>query len=447
MSLFTKIGRYRENYIGLVSSSGLLILAQIGGVASGFLLMLLLARTIDQEGLGRITTGFSLAMLLAVVTTANLEAGNFRFLSAYIKENKIRSATAYMRTGLKLVVGTGLVVWVVSLLVWLFSSSLGIKFPNHIFMGILAAPLFGWLRINSSHMHAKGEVLRALLPRSILRPLILLIVLAVATLAGIQLNSNHVMLTFIGTLAFVALIQNHLNRQAMAPLLEAKNADYSGLKKWIFVGFQTLIPIFFVEYSTDIIIVSSSAVLPENDLAVLGIILRIVGLLSFGVAAVNMAFSPQLAMAFSSSDRAEVNRLLTLGGQLKLWLVLFGYIFLIYQSDFILGIFGPSFKEGKDVLTLLATMPLILVFFGPATFSMTVLDLQKWGILVFAATTIGLVVLVYLLGRAQGLYGVGIAVIIVWFFWNLALYGVVRLKRGYDLSLIGSVVRMIRRSA
>ena len=436
-----------RDFLSLARSSGALVVAQVGGVASGFVLMLLLARTIDQDDLGRITTGFSLAMLLAVITTVNLESGNFRFLSRYLKGQHDRQAVGYIRSGLRLVLGIGSLVWLFAVLAWSISKYLNINIPGHILLAILAAPIFGWLRINSSYMHANGKVLLALIPRSLLRPLILLITVAVATAAGFQLDSNSVMYLFIVTLLLVALLQNQLNRRTMRSLSGIENADFSAFRQWIGVGLQTLIPIFFIEYSTDIIVVLSSLVLAEEDLAVLGIVLRIVGLLSFGVAAVNMAFGPRLAIALGSEEQHEANRLLMLGGHLKLWPALLGYLVLVSQAELILGIFGPGYKSGELSLAIIATMPLVLAFFGPTTFSMTVLGLQKWGIPIFFVSLIGLMALIYILGNAYGINGVAVAVVLVWLFWNAALYGLVRVKRGYDLSLIGVMVRMIRRRA
>lgn len=77
------------------------------------------------------------------------------------------------------------------------------------------------------------------------------------------------------------------------------------------MGLHMTIPIRMIEFPTEII--SSSSRLDE-DIAVLGIVLRVVAYIRVGIFAVNRAISPCLSRALRVGDRDEADHLLWLGG-------------------------------------------------------------------------------------------------------------------------------------
>lgn len=434
----------REWY-ALLRVSGLLVVARVGGLLCGITLTLILARTIDPDSLGEVTKGFALVMVLAVGTTLNIEAGNLRFLTGYLTEECYQKAAGFVSAGRRFVMGTGFVVLLSTLILWTVSLFAGVALvPDYLILSLVAAPIAGWLRVNSSYALASGHVLSSVIPSTFLRPLLLLTVIALATSAGVRFDAGSVMLVFLLTLIAVAALQTALTRKALGALLTSNEPDHSRFSEWLSVGLHMIIPIMMVEFSTEIIILISSSSLSDEEIAVLGIVLRVVGCIRFGIFAVNRAISPRLSGALRVGDRDEVDQLLWLSGHSKFWPALVCLLLLSIWGTEILGFFGPAYKAGSEALIILAIVPVILAFFGPTTMTMPVLDLQRYSAPVFLGALLGLLFLIPAMGALYGLNGVAAAVTVVWFAWNAAIFFLVLTRRGYDLSLLGAVIRKRR---
>ena len=435
----------RRDWYALLRVSGLLVAARLGGLLCGIALTLLLARTIDPDSLGEVTKGFALVMLLAVGTTLNIEAGNLRFLTGYLTEECYQKAAGFVSAGRRFTMGAGLVVMLSALLIWGVSLYLGVALvPDYLILSLVAAPIVGWLRVNSSYALAVGHILSSVMPRTFLRPLLLLAVIAFATSVGVRFDAVSIMFVFLATLIAVAIVQTALTERALGALLIGHDPDYSRFKEWLSVGLHMIVPILMIEFSSEIIILISSSSLSDEEVAVLGIVLRIVACIRFGIFAVNQAISPRLSGALRVGARGEIDQLLWLSGHSKFWPALVCLLLLSIWGTEILGLFGPAYKSGVEALIILAVIPVILAFFGPTTITMPVLDLQRYSAPVFLGALMGLVFLIPPMGALYGLNGVAAAVTVVWFAWNAAIFFVVLTRRGYDLSLLGAVIRKRR---
>ena len=435
----------RRECLALVRISGLLVAARVGGLLCGIGLTLLLARTIDPDSLGKVTKGFALVMLLSVGTTLNIEAGSLRFLRSYLTDACLQQAAGFVSAGHRLVMATGLVVMLSALLVWSISLYSGVSLiPDYFVLSLMAAPIVGWLRVSSNHALAVGHVLSSVIPRTFLRPLLLLAGIGLATSVGVGFDAVSIMIAFLLSLIVVATLQTALTRKAFGSLLIGHDPDYSCFKEWLWVGLHMTVPILMIEFSSEIIIFISSSSLSDGEIAVLGIVLRIVACIQFGIFAVNQAISPRLSGALRVGNRAQIDQLLWVSGHTKFWPALFCFLLLSAWGTEILGFFGPAYTSGSEALIILAFIPVILAFFGPTTMTMAVLDLQRYSAPVFLGGVVGLVFLIPPMGTYYGLSGVASAVTVVWFAWNVAIFFVVRTRRGYDLSLLGVMMRKRR---
>lgn len=435
----------RRDWYALLRVSGLLLAARLAGLLCGVVLMLLLARTIDPDSLGEVTKGFALAMLLAVGSTLNIEAGNLRFLTGYLTEEGYQKAAGFVSAGRRLAMGSGLILMFCALLIWGVSVYLNASLvPDYLILSLVAAPIVGWLRVNASYSLAVGHILSAAMPRTFLRPLFLLALIGFATSIGVSLDAGEIMIMFLVTLAAVAILQTALTRRALGASLAGRDPDYGRLREWLAVGLHMLVPILMIEFSSEVIVLIASASLSNEEVAVLGIVLRIVACIMFGISAVNQAISPRLSGALKLGNRSEIDKLLWLSGHTKFWPAVVCLLLLSTWGADILGVFGPAYKSGSEALLILAVIPVILALFGPTTMTMPVLDLQQYSAPVFLSALLGLLVLIPVMGTFYGVSGVAAAVTIVWFAWNAASFLVVRACRGYDLSLVGAVIRKRR---
>jgi len=424
----------------LIRSSGGLLLFRVVGMLCGLTFTILLARTMDQTAVGQVTAGFSLAMLLAMVTTLNIGAGELRFLVAYLAEKDIRRAAGFVSTGRRIALFTSLLILLPVAGVFA-AHRLGYPTvaPSHLLLSLIAAVILGWLRLNSSLVHAHGHVLLARIPESLLRPAFMLISLAIGLAMGSHFDSTDIMVLFVTNLALVGLIQKITTQNIMSPLYNESMPDYSHIRDWVKVGIQVMIPLLFLQYSLDTIVVLSARVLSPAEVAILGIILRISGFILFAVSAVDMAVGPRLAHEIHTGNNIAANRLLALSGHLKFWPVLIGCGLLAFFGEWVLGIFGEKYQSGVDALRMLTAIPLILAFFGPTTLLVNILKLQAQSLIVFLISIVILALMLVYLGSLYRIEGVVLSMLVTWFFWNIVLYLIIRVKTGYEASMIGAI--------
>lgn len=192
----------------------------------------LLARTIDPQSLSEVTKGLAFAMLLAIVTTVNIEAGNLEFLTGYLTEECCQQDAGFVRSGRRFAMGIGLAVLLSALLIWGFSLFTGVTLaPGHLILSLVAAPIVGWLRVKSSYALALSHVISSVMPSTFVRPLLLLTVIAFATSDGIRVDAVSIMSVFLLTLIVVATLQTALTTKALGAWLTRNEPDYSRFKE------------------------------------------------------------------------------------------------------------------------------------------------------------------------------------------------------------------------
>ncbi|MEE9493925.1 MAG: hypothetical protein V3W04_11170 [Gammaproteobacteria bacterium] len=439
----------RSELTKLFSSSIMLVIIRVGGLVCGFLLMLLLARSMETEAVGQIITGMSVVMLLSILATLNFDAGGLRFLSEYVVREDEKKAASYMLFGFKILFTVGGLITLLSLIVYFLPVNHEKQIlPPYIFYALLSIMVFGWMRLSSSYMHAKGHVIVAQIPRSFLRQAVLLSVVAALVYVKYPLDSELVMRLFYLTLIIVAIYQYTLFRSDISVAGKIIVPDNSDSKQWLEMGFYTLTPVLFLEFSIDMIILLSTTVISQADIAVMAVVMRVAGFLQFGVTAINMAVGPKIASALHKDEHDTVNHLLKISGLLKLLLVFIGLLAFYLLGEWLLSVFGEQYAAGFSALMVFACLPLVITIFGPGVLFLTVLDLKKYLNPVFIISLLLLTLSIVFIGTRQGIVGVAISTVFVWFGWNCALYLVIKKKSGYDISIFGLFKNaMLKRAA
>jgi O-antigen/teichoic acid export membrane protein len=293
--------------------------------------------------------------------------------------------------------------------------------------------MFAWLRVEAANVAAAGAVVRASLPVTLLRPALMLISVMLAYQIIGSISNVHVLVLYGASLLMVVMLSHVLFRSTVAPLRasasEVLPADH---RSWRQVGLDLLIPTLFLELSVDIIVIIAALVLPPADIAALGIVLRIQGMILFGVTSINMIVSPRIAAAHSREDRQTVNQLLFMSTHLKLWPALAAFIIMALLGRWVLGFFGPEYQVHLLPLLILCSTPILMALIGPVVLFVTVLGLEKQARRVFQTSIALLLILVTGLGKLYGLAGVAGAVVIVWCVWQGALHMIVRRNAGYS---------------
>ncbi len=431
-------GEGRRLYLGVAG----VVVSRVGGVFAALVLNLLMAHLMGPEEMGLALMAMSAASVGAVIAAGGLEAGAVRFLPAYLGIGREAAARAYLRL-------TGHGVWliggVVALLAWSAMSVLPASLPDTFMLAVCGAIFLGVVRVQASHCLGFGRPVAANLPVQFLRPGFLMIAVGVAGLIAPPLTTERVMALFVLTLVMVVLVQGGLARSA-ARSLPRGPSDWSPAREWVAVGFQLGLAGLFIGFGRDIAILCAGTVLPPEDVARLGVALRIAGFVKFGMIAVNQAFMPKLSAAMARGDRVAVDHVIALSNHLKLWPMVVAVIAIHVFRQPIMAVFGPDFVAAAPALSVLLLEPVAAAVLGPGS---NVISFGRRKHLVLLVAVVASAVLaggVVVGGYAGGLLGVAWGVVAAWMFWSAVFAILARAELGRGVTVVGTLLAGFRRA-
>lgn len=418
----------RGEKLGLFRDSALIVLARIGGAVSALGFTMLLSRTMGSEGLGHVSVAISLAMVLALFCTSNIEAGGVRFMVRYIADGDWGKTRAFIRFSTRYVLAMSAATLVVVLA---YKRLVNGTWPElHILIGIVAAPLLAQMRLGAGFAMGLSRPVIATLPRTFLRPAVFLA--AVALWIGVTgtIAPLSAMVLFLVTIALVLLGQTIVVRGLLnRALADDSVSDMSDYRTWLKISLTLGLSVMYVEYSVYVAVLAGSLVLEPSQLALLDVALKIMALLKFGVTAINQVFMPKLSRAMAQDDQAALANWLAISGLMKLGVVVVALVAAFLIGRPVLGLFGEEFRAAYSLLLLLLLDPVCIAVFGPAS---NVVSFSKRPYALLPPLAAGLTVLIggtALFGATWGLWGAGLAYVLArvcWLAW-LAGYCIVKL--------------------
>jgi O-antigen/teichoic acid export membrane protein len=420
----------------ILTVSTTLMAARMGGVAANFFFNLLLARLLAPEDVGTVMLIVSTAMLASILTTWNIEAGSIRHLLYAREEGQAQSSAGFVLFSRRLwLLSTPLVV-TAYLTAALLGGSGGTVDNLWIYAaGALAAPIIGWLRLNTRQATVLSRQLAGSIPNLLIRPLLLLALVAACVPAGIDLSRELVLVLFTLTALVAAIVQFMLLRSAFR-FVRTGPHSFAGRKIWLQTGFLLTASLVITEYFQDVTLATAALVLPAADIAKLAIALRLVGFVSFGLAAVSIAVSPRITQALARNDAGELARLLTISAHVKFWSGLLVGGVLVAVAEPVLGLFGPEYVDAAPTLGWLILMPLLIAAIGPNEMLLNITGKQRY---IFRSALGGLgVAMAAIPGFASlfGLQGAAAGAVLGYAVWELMNYANVRRLLKIDASIV-----------
>ena len=169
----------RVELIRLLSGSAMIFGCRVLGAASVFVTQVLLARWMGAEQLGYYVYAFAWSLLLGTVATVGFPASSFRIIGhalALGQEGRIRG---FVRRGTQIIV----IGSVLACLAGFGFLALGGRTAGGLHLAVfvpalLMIPVFALMRWQSSIAYGHAWMVLAVAPENLLRPLILLVVVA-----------------------------------------------------------------------------------------------------------------------------------------------------------------------------------------------------------------------------------------------------------------------------
>lgn len=315
------------------------------GAGIGLVSQILLTRLMSQADVGIVFLGMSSAAILSLLVTVGYPQLALTCLPRYYALGRKNLAAAFhaafWRDGLVALAVVAAVVVAAAI-----ASPLSPGLKTALVFGLLSSPASAFIRINSAAANSLRRFALSYVPDFIYRPALLLIYLVFAWGAGFHLTAIAVLWAFVIGNSMVALGQAliigkhgavpprlHSGLRNLAPLLRRRAG--------------ALVIVAAVSNSfADMVNMIGGVLLPHEDVALLGVCIRLAALIGFITQATQNFILPDLAVALTRGNRAELDTLLLRFNGVALAAIGASLAGTAAVGQYALRIFGPEYVAG-----------------------------------------------------------------------------------------------------
>ena len=319
----------------------------------GFGLSVIFARMLGPEGFGIYSVALSISNLLAMALTLGLPVLVVRQVAIY-KSNKQWSLLQGLllisyQWPLKAMIAIGI------LALPLYYILPG-NYSNTMFFILALSILIAVNQIRAAAMRGLNWVVLADVPELILKPVVMIAMIAISALIGLSANNASwaMSIQVSATLCTFALGAWILKRRLPIEI-STVTVEYDN-KKWLFAGISFFAVAIISAIEGQISLLMLGGIAGAKEAGIFQAAFQLVSPLIFGLLAVNMALQTKLAAAWEGKNIEYSQQIVSEAARLGFVVALIVAIPLIVFADEFLSLFGNSYIE--------ATMALKIIVFG-----------------------------------------------------------------------------------
>lgn len=356
----------------LVRGASATMLARVLGIGCGFAMQVYIARSLGVEAFG--VYSWVLAWLVglrlfAVNGQDGLLLRRLPVLSKAEEWNKLRGLISFST------------LWVLSLSIvmslamWIIAKAVGERLPTGALeafgIGAMIFPIFALSALRQAVLRALRRAWQAELLESTLRPVILIVILAlIAWWANVAPTAS--------TALWAQLIASLVALVAGAMLIvralpdEAFHAGISfEIRSWLLqaLPFLAIAGANAISRQVGTIMLGSLSTIEETG--IYAAMLRITDFLHFGTYTISTIVAPIIAEQYRGKQSAALQKAITLATWMSFAIAFAGALVIVMLGDWLISIYGPGFEAGTGVLLILALSRVLWAAFGFAGFAMT----------------------------------------------------------------------------
>lgn len=421
--------------------------AQVGGNLATLAYTFVFVRLLTPEQFGTVSSLWALSLILVPLAMFNLAPVAIQAVVKARQQGDDALAAGFVQFARRVVLFSAPAVIALFLfLIWIREPGLLSEAPVGIALMALGIIGVAHIQLGAAVGLSLDRPVASQLPRILVRPFVILIVLMVFWVAGWPLTLNMAILIFPASVLVNLLIQLVLLNDALA-LTKGETPRIDTPGHWISTGFLLLPSRIIGENLKNVLIVAASISLTLDEVAVITVALSLIGPLNFALTAAEMAFSAKLARALHAKDRARTNKFLAIGGATKIASIAAFIPIMLFLLEPILGFFGKHYTGASDITVILLGIPVAKALFGRADLVLLVHDQRAWITLLHALTLALLpacAVLTLLLPDADGMRVISIGFFLSFLLGYAGLWWIARVKTGIDASAPGAILNWLR---
>lgn len=315
---------------------------------------------------------------------------------------------------------------------YLFEDTISNVYLLPLFLGAICLPMLALAEVQDGVARSFNWVEVALSPTYLVRPWLILAIMALALWQGFEPNASTALGSAIVAVAMTTIGQLLiLNRKLKGPVKPVRRNLQP--RVWIAVA----LPIFLVEgfftLLTNVDIFVAGLYLPPEEVAVYYAAVKTLALVHFVYFAVKAGAAHRYSQYFSSGDTPRYEAFVRDTVRWTFWPSLAMGIMLLIAGKFLLALFGAEFSQGYPLLFILVLGIIARAAIGPAESVLTMSGQQNVCAVVYGITLLVNVLLNVTLIPIYGLYGAAIATTIAMVFEAAALYSITLRRLGLHM--------------
>jgi len=430
------VPRGLEQRLALGAAASLAI--QVGAVVLGFLLQLLLARTLGAGSYGIFAYAFAWLNIGVLVGTFGLDQASVRYLSGFAASGDHRAFAAFRRYARRLATGIcTILVLTASALLAVTWNRLKPELAVTFAVAIAVLPLTVPLELKAATARALKNIPLADGPRLGLRPALFLLFAGMfAWLAPLQPTAAHMMGLYAAASLFVLITATLLVRSIVPLANQAGSPPAHDTGRWLRSAATLAMAATFslVLGQTDVLLLGTLRNTHEAGLYAAAT--RLATFVPFGLNVALAIGAPVAAEVYARGDRLALQRTAT-------WLATAGLLFALppvlaffVYSQPLLGLFGAEFVAAGRVLQILTVGQTINVASGPVGYLLMMTGHERQA----AAVMGGSALLNFVLNAAfiwqWGMIGAAVATAVSMAVWNLTMLSLVYKHLGVNATVL-----------
>lgn len=398
---------------------------KVAGILLGYVFFLIISRVYGAEYQGIFSLCWTILMLGAVLGRIGLDTAIVRFIASDVAQQQGANSRNIHRKGLALVLIASIVV---CLLFYLFSKQISLLFFDTSLRANLIR-IMGLSVIPMSVMSYNAESLRAFKKIALFSifqngSIYIIILIILFSLSFMNKDLGFLIQTILYSLVFMASISLILfSREEKKHSSLSKNRKPISVNSMLKVAIPMLLTnsLFLIMNWTDIIMIG--IYLPETDVGIYTIAVKIAALNSVALAAVNSIAAPKFAELFSKNDKSGLRRIVKQTTLINSLISLPIFFLIILIPGFLMRLFGAEFEQGISALIILACGQIFNAVSGSTMYILNMTGHEKIGQNILIAGAIINIALNSLLIPEYGISGGAIATLSSTVIWNLlAIY-------------------------
>jgi O-antigen/teichoic acid export membrane protein len=347
---------------------------RVVGTGIAFAMHILLARSLSVSDYGVYAYTVAWLNLLALVSLQGLNTASHRYVAQYQSTGQPILLSTFLRfTTLRVAVVSLTISSALYLMSLFFDFENGFRVPFLLMACML--PLFSFLQLFSGYFVGFKQIVLALVPVEIVRPLVIIVGLAVLS-AGFSVAIDVIsamQLTLMGTVIALGLSVFFFarNHQVFNCDVLSEKPRKEMATQW----HRTAMPLLAASVFSIVLLQSDTIMVgllvDTRSAGVYSIAWRVAALMSFGIFAVSSIIAPMISELYHGDKLDELRKILRLSSKILLIYAIAAAVFIAFFGAFFLTIFGSEYEGALSILQLLVVYHVVFALAGPAVFLMT----------------------------------------------------------------------------